>query len=346
MKALRWDGPRTVSVADVPDPTLIDEDSAILEVSSSGICGSDLHTYSGYEFAPDPGFILGHEAVGRVLEVGSAVRTIEKGHRVLVPASAGCLTCPSCSAGWTMGCLDGHGTTYGIGIGHSGLQAQYAAITGADRNLTRISDAISDDAAVVLTDNLPTGWNAVQQAEVRPGSVVAVVGLGPVGLSAVMSAVACGASRVLAIDPLPDRRAAAEELGGEGVFADDIVEAVRDLTDGHNADCVVEAVGAAPTITTSIGLAAVGGHLAIAGVPPLTMEWPIMHVFALQLTVRQGACSVQQQLPPLLRLVEVGKMRPEALVSHHFPLTEGPLGYTTFASREPGTRKIVFNVEQ
>ncbi len=344
MKALTFQGPRTVHVSDLPAPTLPDSDSVLIEVTASGICGSDLHTFDGHAFVSDTGFSLGHEAVGRIIESGSNVRSVKVGDRVLIPGSAGCNRCQECAGGWAMRCTGEGPGVYGIGVGLDGLQAQFAAVRNADRNVVAIPEGISDDAAVLLTDNLPTGWCSARQADVRPGAVVVVVGLGPVGLCAVMSAVAMGASRVLAIDPLADRRQAAEKYGAEGVYNDDVVAAVRELTRGRNADCVIEAVGHNATIETSIQLAAVGGTVAIAGVPvSMAIEFPLMHVFAAQIAVKSALCSVQRELPVLLPLVEHGRLIPEEMVSHHFSLSEGQAAYDTFAQRKPGTQKVVFD---
>ena len=345
MQALTYHGPHTVRLADRPAPTLADQDSVLVQITASGICGSDLHTYNGHTFTSETDFSLGHEAVGRIVETGAAVRTVRVGDRVLIAASAGCLRCRECAAGWVMGCTgDGFGV-YGIGIGLDGLQAEFAAVRNADRNVVAIPDDISDDAAVLLTDNLPTGWSAAREAGVRPGATVAVVGLGPVGLCAVMSAMVMGASRVLAIDPLPDRRAAAEKLGAEGVFADDVAGLVRELTAGRNVDAVVEAVGNDAAIRTAIQVAARGASVAIAGVPTsATLDLPLLELFINQVALRPAPCSIQRELPTLIPLVEHGRLHPERIVTHHFPLGEGPAAYRTFAEREPGTGKVVFVV--
>jgi threonine dehydrogenase-like Zn-dependent dehydrogenase len=165
-----------------------------------------------------------------------------------------------------MACTGDGAGVYGIGLGLPGLQAQFAAVRNADRNAVAIPDGISDDTAVLLTDNLPTGWCAARQSGVRPGGTVTVVGLGPVGLCAVMAALAMGAGRVLAIDPLPDRPAAAERLGAEGVSGDDVVTGVQDLIAGRKTDSVIDAVGSDDAIQCAIQLAAVGGSVAVAGV--------------------------------------------------------------------------------
>jgi alcohol dehydrogenase len=345
MQALTYQGPHTVVVSDVPIPTLPDQDSVLVQISSSGICGSDLHTYAGHGFVPNVGFSLGHEAVGRIVEAGSNVRNVRTGNRVLIAASAGCLDCPQCSVGWVMGCTAGGAEVYGVGVGPEGLQAQFAAVRNADRNVFAISDSVNDDAAILLTDNLPTGWCAARQAGVSPGATVAVIGLGPVGLCAVMSAITLGAARVLAIDPLPHRRALAERLGAEGVFDDDLVGVIRETTGGRNAESVIEAVGSDTTIQNAIQIASVGGSVSIAGVPAsMTLDLPVMHMFIAQVAVRSALCSVQRELRTLMPLVEQERMQPDRLVSHHFSLSDGAAAYKTFADRMPGTAKVIITI--
>jgi alcohol dehydrogenase len=345
MQALTYQGPRRVEALEMPEPTLPGPDAVLVQISTSGICGSDLHTFAGHTFVSGVGFTLGHEAVGRVVEVGADVRTVNVGDRVLIPASAGCAQCRNCQAGWVMRCTNGGLRVYGIGVGLDGLQAEAAAIRNADQNVVAIPDTIGDDAAVVLTDSLPTGWCGARQANVARGATVAVVGLGPVGLCAVMSAVELGAARVLAIDPLSDRRETAEKLGGEGISGDDVVGLIRDITDGHNADCVIEAVGSDTAIETAVQIAAIGGSVAIAGVPAsLTLPIPIMQMFATQVSLNSALCSVQRELPDLIPLVEHGRLHPEQVVTHHFGLHDGARAYETFAERRPGTSKVVFTI--
>src|SRR6478752_9002575 len=154
MRALTYQGPFDVRVVDVPDPVPFDAEAAVVRVRACGICGSDLHIYEGHGFSPDLGFCVGHEAVGEVVAVGSGVRGFDIGDRVLVPASTGCNVCEPCRRGWVLGCRSGLSGCYGLGHALEGSQAEAVAVPAADRNLQRIGDAIGDDAAVVLTDNL------------------------------------------------------------------------------------------------------------------------------------------------------------------------------------------------
>ncbi len=178
MRALTYEGPREIAVSEVADPTPMGLDGAVVRVALCGICGSDLHIYDGHGFSADLGFCVGHEAVGEVVEVGSAVRGFRVGDRVLVPASTGCGQCGPCRTGHVAACERGMAGCYGLGARLPGSQAEAVAVPAADHNLVTIPDAIGDEAALLLTDNLPTAWYGVRRARIAPGDTVAVVGCG------------------------------------------------------------------------------------------------------------------------------------------------------------------------
>jgi threonine dehydrogenase-like Zn-dependent dehydrogenase len=346
MKALTYAGPNSIAYGDVPDPELPDERGALVRVTTAGICGSDLHIYGGHGFTPETGFCVGHEAVGEVLEVGEAVRRFKAGDRVLVPASIGCARCPACLAGRVEECesvsapID---ACYGLGGAWQGSQAELVAVPAADGNLVALPDAISDEAGIVLTDNGPTGWLAARRGRVGPGDTVAVIGLGPVGLMAVQSAFAMGAARVIGADPVDARRERAEQLGAEPADPDDPKGHIRRLT-GGGADVALEAVGADATIALALSVVRRGGRVSVVGVSqnrafPLDMELAQVR----QLEFHIGLCSVQHELPALLRLTAAGRLRPEAVVSHRLPLSEGPRAYELFAGRDDGVAKVVLD---
>jgi alcohol dehydrogenase len=264
MRALTYHGPFDVRVTDVADPQPFDAEAAVVAVRACGTCGSDLHIYEGHGFSPDLGFCVGHEAVGEVVEVGGAVTRFGVGDSVLVPGSVGCATCGLCRAGYVLGCERNRSGCYGLGALLPGSQAQAVAVPSADGNLVAIPEGVSDDAALVLTDNAPTAWYGARRARIAPGDVVAVIGPGPVGIMSVLAAQIMGASRVLAIDLVPERRAAAAALGAEPVEGDPRV-AVRELTGGRGAGVVLEAVGADATIDLAMKIAARGTRCACVG---------------------------------------------------------------------------------
>lgn len=342
MKALTYEGPQQVALSDVPDAALPDDEGAVVRVTASGICGSDLHIYDGHGFSPDTGYSLGHEAVGIVEEVGSAVHGVSVGDRVLVTASVACGRCTPCAQGHITLCETGRSGCWGLGHAYAGTQAEALAVPAADRNLVHLPEALSDAAGIVLTDNLPTAWYGARRGRVGPGDTVAVVGLGPVGLLSVLSAQVMGAARVLAIDLVPERRAAAAALGAEPVEGADVRAAVAELTGGRGVDVALEAVGADATITLALDLAGREGRVSIVGVNQ-NMDFRMRMVLAQLkcLEIHIGLCSVQHELPTLLRLASSGRIDPAVVVTHTMALADGPDAYALFASRADGVGKVV-----
>ena len=344
MRALTYHGPFDVRVTDVDDPVPDDADGAVVAVRACGICGSDLHIYEGHGFSADLGFCVGHEAVGEVVAVGSAVTRFHVGDSVLVPGSVGCATCGPCRAGYVLGCERHRAGCYGLSALLPGSQAEAVAVPCADGNLVAIPDGVSDDAALVLTDNAPTAWYGARRARIRPGDVVAVIGLGPVGIMSVLAAQIMGAARVLAIDLVPERRAAAAALGAEPLDGGDPKVEVRELTHGRGADVVLEAVGADATIDLAMKIAARGGRVSVVGVNQssnFAMHMALAQFNELEFAI--GLCSVQRELPALLALTQSGRLRPEVVVTHHLPLSDGAAGYELFHSRTGGVGKVVLD---
>jgi threonine dehydrogenase-like Zn-dependent dehydrogenase len=345
VKALTYHGPQDVRYESVPDPVLPGERGAVVRVGSAGICGSDLHIYHGHGFAGGTGYSLGHEAVGEVVEVGSAVSRFARGDRVLAPASVGCGHCAPCGRGVVFLCENfGEGGVYGIGHTLGGCQAEAIAVPAADMNLVAIPAGMSDDAALVLTDNAPTGWYGARLGRVVPGETVAVVGLGPVGLMAAASALVMGASQVLAVDLVESRRARAAALGAVPVEGDPRHEVLA-LTGGRGADVVIEAVGADATIGLATDLAGRCGRVSVVGInqsPSYPFNMLMAQLKCLEFTI--GMCSVQAELPALIPLTTSGRLDPGSIVTHRLPLDAGPDAYALFASRADGVAKVVIDV--
>jgi 2-desacetyl-2-hydroxyethyl bacteriochlorophyllide A dehydrogenase len=344
MRALTYHGPFDVRVADVADPVPFDDEAAVVSVRACGICGSDLHIYEGHGFSPDLGFCVGHEAVGEVVAVGSAVTRFRVGDSVLVPGSVGCASCGPCRAGYVLGCERQRSGCYGLSALLPGSQAEAVAVPCADGNLVAIPEGVGDDAALVLTDNAPTAWYGARRARIQAGDVVAVVGLGPVGIMSVVAAQIMGAARVLAIDLVPERRAAAAALGAEPVDGGDPKLEVRELTAGRGADVVLEAVGADATIDLAMKIAARGARVSVVGVSQssnFAMHMALAQFNELEFAI--GLCSVQRELPALLALTRSGRLHPEVVVTHHLPLSDGAAGYELFHSRAGGVGKVVLD---
>ena len=344
MKALTYDGPRDIGYRDVADPVPQDEAAAVVAVRLSGICGSDLHIYDGHGFSPDLGFCVGHEAVGEVVEVGSGVRRFSVGDRVLVPASTGCNDCPACHRGIVARCEKQEAFCYGLSHALEGSQAEAVAVPHADGNLVAVPEGVDDDAALLLTDNLPTAWYGARRAHIRPGDRVAVVGLGPVGLLAAMSALTMGASRVFAVDLVPERRARAAALGTEPIDGPDVKAEILEATEGRGPEVVLEAVGSDATIALALGLVRPAGRVSVVGVSQsMDFSFPMALAMVKELEFHIGLCSVQAELPALLPLVAAGRLRPADIVTHHMGLSEGAAAYELFSSRSDGVGKVVLD---
>lgn len=343
MRALTYEGPHTIAYSTMPDPTPANLDGAVVRVRACGICGSDLHIYEGHGFSADLGFCVGHEAVGEVVEVGSGVRRFAVGDRVLVPASTGCNGCAACAAGRVAQCERYLGGCYGLGALLQGSQAEAVAVPFADGNLLRLPDAVSDEAALMLTDNAPTAWYGARRARIAPGDTVLVIGLGPVGLLSVMAAQIMGAARVFAVDLVAARRARAAALGAEPI-ADDLAGELVQRTGGRGVDVVLEAVGADATIRLAIDVVRRAGRVSVVGVNQTSkFSFPMALAQFKELEFHIGLCSVQYELPALLALVTAGRLRPEVAISHRLPLSQGPEAYRIFAARADNVSKVVLD---
>ncbi|MQA12608.1 MAG: alcohol dehydrogenase catalytic domain-containing protein [Pseudonocardiaceae bacterium] len=350
MRGLIYRGPYNVAVVDVADPVLRDEFGAVVRVSTAGICGSDLHIYEGHGFSDDTGFCLGHEAVGEVMAVGERVTNITPGMRVLVPGSVGCSLCRPCRAGRVARCHNNSNwlnSCYGLHAGLPGSQAGMVAVPHAETNLVPLPFEVSDAAGILLADNAPTAWYGARRARIAYGDTVAVIGLGPVGLMAVQSALIMGAARVLAVDLLPERRERSVELGAEPIEGDDVKAALRAATGGRGPEVAIEAVGTDATIELALKAVRLGGRVSVVGVShnrAFPMHMQVAQVKELEFAI--GLCSVQYELPTLLALTTAGRLRPEAVISHRLPLSDGAEAYKMFAAREDGVSKILLDPDR
>lgn len=330
---------------DLPDPTVLAPTDAVVRVTAAGLCGSDLHPYLGRE-PVRWGVVPGHELVGHVVAVGDEVATVRPGDRVLSPFTTSCGHCDPCRRGLSARCVAGQLLGWGppdaplVGTVHGG-QAELVRIPLADGTLVPVPEQLDDATAVLLCDNLPTGWYAAERAGVTHGSTVAVVGLGAVGLCALSAAVALGAAAVHAFDPVAGRRERAHELGA--TTAADPSDAAA--SDGLLVDAVVEAAGPAPAQRFAAGLVAPGGTLSVIAVQ--TAEaFAVSPVLAYDrnLTLRTGRAPVRSLLDRLLPRVVAGEVAvPHGTVVTHpdVPLADGPAAYARFAAREEGLVKVV-----
>lgn len=345
MKALRYYGARDIRHESMDDPTIQDASDAIIKVDKCAICGSDLHIYHGEGFSEDIGFCVGHEAVGEVVETGRDVHRLKVGDKVMISAAVGCGKCRSCIAGDVIHCEFNAGACYGLSASLQGCQAEAVRVPGADYNASVIPEGVTADQALMLTDALATAWFGARNADIKDGGKVAVVGLGPIGLMAVESAFIMGASRVFAIDLVEDRRAIARGLGAETPDPDIAREIIKDATKGKMCDSVIEAVGHSATIKAALGLVGRRGKVSVIGVnQDQDFRFPMASAFYFGLNFSIGTCSVPEEWPALVPLIQSGRLKPEKYITHEMPLSQGAEAYDMFDRRADGVLKMVFDL--
>jgi threonine dehydrogenase-like Zn-dependent dehydrogenase len=380
MLAVRWMGPRKISVDDVPDPKIEQPTDAIIRVTATGICGSDLHLYDhGATLAMKPGDIIGHEPMGVVEEVGSEVSHIAPGDTVVVPFNISCGNCFMCSRGLYSQCeetqnlggrkgasLFGYTHLYG---GVPGGQAQYLRVPMAHFGPIRVDESVPELAAMLLSDVLPTSWQAVKYADVEPGSTVVVYGLGPIGQMSSRIALHHGAGRVIGVDIVAERLQMAARYGVEPLDATqfdspgDVVSAIEQLTKGRGADSVIDAVGmdaagSAPDrllqtlkvqpdrligLREALGSVRRGGTVSVIGVYSMWFpNFPIGDLFDKQVTLRWGQANVRRWTADILEVLRNGDPWDAAgLVTNEAPLRSAPQMYEAFKRKDDGVVKVV-----
>jgi alcohol dehydrogenase len=343
MKALVYNGPGERAWEDVPDPVIEQPTDIVVRIESSTICGTDLHILKGDVPAVKPGTILGHEAVGTVTEIGAAVSTLAVGDRVLVSCITSCGRCRFCKESRYGLCTGGGGWIFGHLI--NGLQAEYARVPFADTSVYKVPDELSDEDVLFLSDILPTAYEVgVLNGGVRPGDTVAIIGAGPVGLAAVMTAKLYSPGRIIAIDLSNARLAKAREFGADVTINNGVesaVERVMELTGGLGADVAIEAVGVPQTFELCTELARPGGRIANVGVHGCSVELHLETLWIRGVTITTGLVDAFST-PQLLNLVASGRLDATPLATHRFPLDETMSAYDTFAdAAETHALKVV-----
>jgi alcohol dehydrogenase len=344
MRAAVLFGPGDVRVERVPDPVLPGPAGAIVTIERTAICGSDLHLY--HDAPTGNGVQLGHEAIGTVAEVGPQVRTVRPGDRVLVSGVVGCGVCRSCLVGLPNVCEAGLATAFGTTLDLPGGQAEAMAVPFADTFVLPIPEGVSDEAAVLLTDILPTGYLGALRADIRPGGTVAVVGLGPVGVMALQCALLFGPARVFAIDVVPERLARAAQLGAEPIDAREAAGSAQVMaaTGGRGADSVIEAVGVDATVLDALSCAATGGTVSVVGVNlSAALPFPMGLVFLKSLTLRTIYAPIPSTWPALVPLVQSGRFSLDETFTHHMGLGQAAEAYQLFDSRTDGVLKVLLD---
>lgn len=387
MKAVCWYGKGKLQVEQVPDPTILNAGDMIIRVTLAAICGSDLHIYDGYIPTMRKGDILGHETMGEVVAVGNKVTKHKVGDRVVIPFSIGCGHCHYCEHDeWALcdnsnpnaGMAEKMFGSAGAGMygyshlfgGYAGGQAEYLRVPYADNNAFHVPEDVGDEQVLFLSDILPTGYMAAENAQITPGDTVAVWGCGPVGQFAIKSAYVLGAERVIAIDRIPERLMLAHEksdavpLNYEHV--DSVVEALMEMTGGRGPDSCIDAVGMEahgsgldgwadkamqtmmmqtdrPTaLRQAIQACRKGGTVSIPGVyGGLIDDVPIGAAFAKGLTLKMGQTHVQRYMAPLYQRIEQGDIDPSFIITHRVSIDEVPEAYKIFRDKEADCIKVV-----
>jgi alcohol dehydrogenase len=347
MKALVYHGPGAKAWEDVPDPAIQRPTDVIVRLDTTTICGTDLHILKGDVPAVTDGRILGHEGVGTITEVGSAVWTLAAGARVIISCISACGACSYCHQGLFAHCLADEGAS-GIGwiFGHliDGTQAELVRVPFADNSLYKVPDGVGDEAAVMLSDILPTGFEiGVRYGRVKPGDVVAVVGAGPVGLAAMMTASLYGPARVIALDLDDNRLKQSRQFGATDAVNSgdpDWREQVLALTDGLGVDVAIEAVGVPATFEACTKLVRPGGSVANVGVHGRSVDLALQDLWIMDLSITMGLVSTSTT-PMLLKLVAQHKLAAERFVTHRFGFDQVLDAYDTFGrAAQTGALKV------
>ena len=343
MKALVYHGPNKKSWDEVPDPKVIDPTDAVVAVDVTTICGSDLHILKGDLPEVTSGRILGHEAVGTVEEVGTAVRNFKAGDRVLVSCISACGKCRFCRESRFGQCLNGGGWILGHNI--DGTQAEKVRVPFVDTSAYPVPDGITDDEFLMLADILPTAYEVgVLNGGVSPGDVVAIVGAGPIGLSAITGAHLFSPSHVIAIDLADSRLEAAKQFGADVTVnnsREDPLEIIMSLTDGLGADVAIEAVGMPATFELAATLIRPGGHVANIGVHGKPATLHLETLWTRDVTITTGLVDTYST-PTLSRLMETGQLKAARFATHLFSFDEFIKAYDVFSNAaETGALKVV-----
>lgn len=342
MKGYVFHGPGQSAWEEVPDPAVKEPTDAVVRVDAVTICGTDLHILKGDVPEVRPGTVLGHEAVGEIVEVGGDVRTVRPGDRVLVSCITSCGRCRFCREGVYGQCRGGGGWILGHLV--DGTQAEYVRVPHADLSVHALPGAVESKDAVLLADIFPTSYEVgVLNGRVRPGDTVTVVGAGPIGLAAIATARLFSPERIVAVDLAASRLEAARRLGADAVAeaGEDPEQLIADLTDGLGADVVIEAVGLPESFEMCTRMVRPGGHVANIGVHGRPATLHLEDLWIKNVTITTGLVDTHST-PTLLRMTAAGRLPTAQLVTHTFPLEHMEEAYDVFSrAGDTGALKVV-----
>jgi threonine dehydrogenase-like Zn-dependent dehydrogenase len=339
MRALTFADIGRVEMADVPRPTVEEAGDALVKVTTTAICGSDLHVVNGRIPGMIPGSTLGHEFAGVVEDCGPEVRTVQPGDRVLASFTIPCGACWFCAKRLFSRCPDQRVFGYGMFLGDlNGGQAEYVRVPNADLCLRAIDPSLSDETVLFAGDIFTTGYDCAVEARIEEGDVVVVQGCGPVGLMAVQAARAFKPSVIYAVDMVAQRLEMAQGFGAVPVDASavHVPSHIQDHTDGRGADVLLECVGAIPALTSAIDVVRAGGRISVIGVySEPEMEFPLNLTFVKAIDLKFcGTANIVGRWDDALALIASGAADPASIISHRLPLDDAVRGYELFASRE------------
>jgi threonine dehydrogenase-like Zn-dependent dehydrogenase len=345
MKALTFHGKEKIEYESIDNPRIESPDDVIMRVILTTVCGSDLHVYHEREKGLDHGTAMGHEFIGEIVETGDAVRSFEKGDRVMCPFTTNCGECFYCRIGLTCRCV--RGRLFGWiqdGKGLHGSQAEFVRVPLADSTLMRIPEDVSDEEALFLCDIFPTGYFCADMAGIEPSGTYAVLGCGPVGLMAAVGAIAHGAKKLYSIDRVPYRLELAAAFGATPIdlSKSDPVETIREATDGRGADAVLEVVGSEEAARLAFDLVRPGGIISTVGVhSKKSYSFSLGEGYDRNVTFRIGRCPARHYMERLIPMVQKKTYDITSIVSHRMPLSEGVHAYRIFDKKQDNASKIL-----
>ena len=342
MKALVYHGPGNIALEEKQKPSVKEASDALVKVTHTTVCGTDLHIMKGDVPAVTDGRILGHEVVGVVEDVGAAVSNFRMGDKVLISCITSCGECEYCRREMYSHCERG-GWILGNTI--DGTQAEFVRIPHADTSLYHIPDNVDEEALVMVSDILPTGFECgVLKGQVKPGDVMAIVGAGPIGLATLLTAQFYSPSEIIMVDTDQNRLEVARTFGATKLVHANAVEEIMKLTHGRGVDVAIEAVGIRDTFDICQSIVAPGGHIANIGVHGKSVELHMEKLWSQNVTITTRLVDTVS-LPMLLKSVLSGKLKPRLLITHHFNLNEAVKAYATFgnAAKEKAIKVIITN---
>lgn len=345
MKALVYHGPGNRSYEEKPKPTIQKTTDAVVKITKTTICGTDLHIMKGDVPAVKDGTTLGHEGVGIIEEVGEGVSNFKKGDPVLISCITACGKCDNCKKQMYSHCEDG-----GWILGHmiDGTQAEYVRIPHADTSLYHIPEGADEEALVMLSDILPTGFEVgVLNGKVQPGDVVAIVGAGPIGLAALLTAQFYSPAEIIMVDLDNNRLEVSKEFGATDTVNsgdENAVDKIMELTNGKGVDVSIEAVGVPATFDICQDIVKAGGQVAVVGVHGTSVDFKLEELWIKNITMTTGLVDTYT-IPMLMKTVGSGELEPDQLITHHFKLDQIMEAYDTFgnAAEEKALKIILEN---